>query len=248
MAPRSSSAAARSPRPAFLGVDVGGTFTDLALFMPDGAVRCVKVPSTPANPGRSTLAGIDELRELEPLAGAVWPALHHTHSSTVATNALIERAGAVVGMLTTRGFRDLFELQRLVTSHPLRFDARRPQPLVPRYLVRDVAGRIDAAGSEHTPLDEVELVAAARELRAEGAEILVVCFLHSYRNPRHERAARAALAGALPDLRVELSSEVWPQAREFERATLTTVNAHVRPIVESYLRDLEEGLAARGIA
>lgn len=245
--PELSGAPPRAHRPAFLGVDVGGTFTDLVFFTPEGDVRCVKVPSTPAQPGRSTLAGLDEIRRSELLDDLAWRTLHHTHSSTVATNALIERTGAVVGMLTTSGFRDLFELQRLVTSHPLRFDARRPIPLIPRHLVRDVAGRIDAGGREVTPLDVAGVIEAARALRAEGAEILVVCFLHSYRNQAHERAARAALLEALPGLPVELSSDIWPQAREFERATLTAVNAHVRPIVESYLSDLERGLTERSV-
>ena len=109
-----------------LGTDVGGTFTDLALLTGDGELRCFKVPSTPAHPGASILAGIDEIL---PGLGAGAPRLVHTHSSTVATNALIERKGARIGMLVSAGFRDLFELQRLAVPHPMRFDSRRPLPL-----------------------------------------------------------------------------------------------------------------------
>ncbi|MGH7102066.1 MAG: hydantoinase/oxoprolinase family protein [Acetobacteraceae bacterium] len=231
-----------------LGTDVGGTFTDLVFIDPEGAITCIKVPSRPAEPGAGVLAGIDELRAEHSLPEGAWRNLSHTHSSTVATNALIERTGARVGLIVSAGFRDLFELQRLALPHPMRSDSRRPVPLVPRALVREVAGRMDADGREIEPLDEAGAVAAARALEAKGVEIIIVVFLHSYRNPRHEEAARNAIerAGGLP--RVELSSEVWPQAREYERGVLTAINASVRRIVESYVDRLSGGLAERGIA
>src|SRR4051812_18675126 len=172
----------------------------------------------------------------------------HTHSSTVATNALIERKGARVGLLVSSGFRDLFELQRLAIPHPMRFDSRRPLPLVPRGLVREVRGRIAADGSEIDPLDEADAVAAAQDLVALGAEIAIVVLLHSYRNPAHERQVRAVVEGAGIPLRLELSSEVWPQAREYERGVLTAVNASIRPIVEGYIERLAAGLTERAIA
>jgi N-methylhydantoinase A len=232
---------------AFLGVDVGGTFTDLVFYTPEGALHCVKVPSTPATPGVSTLNGIDEIRAALAIDGDTWRHLHHTHSSTVATNALIERRGATIGMLTTEGFRDLFELQRLAIPHPMRFDSRRPAPLVRRALVGEVVERTDAQGRELTPLDRDSVVRAATRLRDAGCEIVVICFLHSYRNPEHERQARGVIRSEVPGLRVELSSEVWPQAREYERATLTAVNAYIRPTVETYLDQLLAGLGERGI-
>lgn len=231
----------------FLGVDVGGTFTDLAFYTQSGELHCFKVPSTPATPGVSTLDGIDEVRATLGLGDEAWRRLHHTHSSTVATNALIERRGAPIGMLTTDGFRDLFELQRLAIPHPMRFDSRRPKPLVRRALVGEAVERIDAEGRELTPLDELGVVAAATRLRDAGCEIIVICFLHSYRNPEHERQARAVIEAEVPGVRVELSSDVWPQAREYERATLTAVNAYIRPTVEHYLDQLLAGLAKRGI-
>src|SRR5690242_4412088 len=130
----------------------------------------------------------------------------HTHSSTVATNALIERKGARVGMIVTRGFRDLFELQRLAIPHPMRFDSRRPQPLIPRALVREVGGRIAADGSEIDPLLEADAITAAQELVGLGAEIAVVVLLHSYRNPAHERTLRDIVERHGIPLRLELSS------------------------------------------
>jgi len=231
----------------YLGTDVGGTFTDLVFYTDTGEVHCFKVPSTPARPGASILEGVDEIRQALGLDETAWRRMVHTHSSTVATNALIERKGARVGLLVSSGFRDLFELQRLAIPHPMRFDSRRPLPLVPRALVREIRGRIAADGSEIDPLDEADAVAAAQDLVALGAEIAIVVLLHSYRNPAHERQVRAAIERAGVPLRLELSSEVWAQAREYERGVLTAINASIRPIVEGYVERLEQGLAERGI-
>jgi N-methylhydantoinase A len=226
----------------FLGTDVGGTFTDLALITEAGELHCFKVPSTPSRPGASILSGIEEIQTTGQLEGSAWHRLIHTHSSTVATNALIERKGARVGLLVSAGFRDLFELQRLAVPHPMRFDSRRPQPLVPRALVREIVGRIDAEGEEIEPLDTEAVVRAASELQQAGVEIAIVVFLHSYRNAAHEQAARDAVARSDTKLRIELSSDVWPQAREYERGVLTAVNASIRPLVEGYVNRLVAGL------
>src|SRR5579862_853590 len=144
-----------------LGTDVGGTFTDLALITANGELHCFKVPSTPSRPGASLLSGIDEIRSTLGGSKTEWGQIVHTHSSTVATNALIERKGARVGLLVSSGFRDIFELQRLAVPHPMRFDSRRPRPLVPRSLVREVSGRIDADGNEIEPLDTAAVGRAA---------------------------------------------------------------------------------------
>src|SRR5271155_3172115 len=232
----------------YLGSDVGGTFTDLVFYSATGELHCFKVPSTPSRPGASILEGIDEIKATLGLDEAGWRAMVHTHSSTVATNALIERKGARIGLLVSSGFRDLFELQRLAIPHPMRFDSRRPLPLVPRGLVREVGGRIAADGSEINPLDAEGALAAARDLVALGVEIAVVVLLHSYRNPAHEQQIRAIVEHAGIKLRLELSSEVWAQAREYERGILTAINASIRPIVEAYVARLEEGLAQRLIA
>jgi N-methylhydantoinase A len=231
-----------------IGTDVGGTFTDLVFCTASGEVHCFKVPSTPSQPGESVLAGVDEISSALHPDAAAWREAHHTHSSTVATNALIERRGARVGLITTAGFRDLFELQRLAIPHPMRFDSRRPLPLVPREWVREVRGRIGADGAEVEKLHEQDVIDAARALAAAGVEIAVVTFIHSYRNPVHEQLARTLLRRHGIGLRVELSSDIWPQAREYERAVLTAINASVRPIVEAYIGRLNDGLEVRGLA
>ena len=227
----------------FLGTDVGGTFTDLALITSSGELHCFKVPSTPSRPGASILGGVAEIQASLEGDHSTWQRIIHTHSSTVATNALIERKGSRIGLFVSAGFRDLFELQRLAVPHPMRFDSRRPQPLVPRALVREIGGRMDADGQEVEPLDTEAVVRAAGELQDAGVEIAIVVFLHSYRNAAHERAARDAVARCGVKLRVELSSDVWPQAREYERGVLTAINASIRPLVEGYVDRLVAGLA-----
>ena len=231
----------------YLGTDVGGTFTDLVFYTGSGELHCFKVPSTPARPGASILEGIDEIKAALGLDDLAWREMVHTHSSTVATNALIERKGAKIGMIVSSGFRDLFELQRLAIPHPMRFDSRRPLPLIPRALVREVGGRIAADGNELDPMPEADVVAAAQELVALGVEIAIVVLLHGYRNPAHERAVRGIVERHGLALRLELSSEVWAQAREYERGVLTAINASIRPIVEGYVERLDRGLAERAI-
>lgn len=230
-----------------LGVDVGGTFTDLAFYGENGQLTCIKVASTPARPGFSTLQGVDELRRLSACPDAAWSTMSHTHSNTVAVNCLIERSGAKLGLLVTAGFRDLLEIGRMKVPEPSRYDSRRPVPLVPRRRVAEVEERIDAQGRVVQGLDAQAAVAAARRLGDLGCEILVICFLHSYRNPVHEQEARAAINRHLPGLAVEISAEVWPQAREFERATLALVNAHIRPAVERQVELLVGGMTERGV-
>ncbi|MDE0062015.1 MAG: hydantoinase/oxoprolinase family protein [Gammaproteobacteria bacterium] len=231
----------------YLGVDVGGTFTDLAFYDESGELTCIKVASTPATPGLSTLQGVNELRRLSSCTDAAWSEMSHTHSNTVAVNCLIERTGAKLGLLVTAGFRDTLEIARMTIPEPARYDSRRPVPLVPRRRVAGVEERIDAEGRVVKPLDAESTVAAAARLGELGCEILVICFLHSYKNPAHEREARAAIERELPGLPVEISSDVWPQAREFERATLALVNAHIRPAVERQAKLLVGGMAERGV-
>ncbi len=231
----------------YLGTDVGGTFTDLVFCTASGQLHCYKVPSTPARPGKSILDGVDEIAAGLGGESIAWGDVHHTHSSTVATNALIERRGARLGLLTTRGFRDLFELQRLAVPNAMRFDSVRPQPLIPRALTREIGGRIGSDGKEIEPLDPAEAEDAARALAALGVEIAVVVLLHSYRNPAHEQAVRAVVQRSGLGLRTELSSEVWPQAREYERGVLAGINASIRPVMEAYVDLLETGLSARGV-
>ncbi|CAM5602171.1 N-methylhydantoinase A [Aquamicrobium terrae] len=232
----------------YLGVDVGGTFTDLVFFDGDGVLHSYKVPSTPAQPGLSTLQGISEITRRHGLAASDLAKLHHTHGSTIAINTLIERGGATTALITTNGYRDLYELGRLALPEPMRYDSRRATPLIPRRLVREVGGRLDAQGCEVEPLDEASVLRALLELRDAGAQSLVVCLMHSYRNPTHERRVAELAAQHVPDLPCDLSCETWPQAREYERAILTTINAYVRPNVVEYLDRLVSGTRELGLA
>lgn len=230
-----------------LGIDVGGTFTDLALCIEGAAPLCLKVASTPERPGFSTLQGVEELRRLAGCTDQEWRGLSHTHSNTVALNCLLERSGARLGLLVTAGFRDVLEIARLAVPEPARYDSRRAKPLIPRQLVAEVDERLDADGRRVRALSEPSTLAAAAKLRRLGCQALVICFLHSYKNPAHERQARALIKRRFPELGVDLSCEVWPQAREFERATLAIINAYIRPAVERQVELLTQGMAERGV-
>lgn len=231
----------------WLGLDVGGTFTDLVYIDEAGMLTRRKVPSTPSRPGQSTLDGVDLLIEVLGLTPDTLAQIQHVHSSTIATNTLIERDGATVGFITTMGFRDMLELQRLWVPNAQRYDSERPLPLVERRLVREVHGRLNAEGEEIEALDIADVTAAAADLVAAGVDGIVICFLHSFRNDAHEAAAAAAIRARWPDLSVSTSSEVWPQAREFERATLATIDTYVQPKIAAYVSQLTAGLVERGV-
>ncbi|KSV62249.1 hypothetical protein N182_37555 [Sinorhizobium sp. GL2] len=232
----------------WLGLDVGGTFTDLVYIGSDGMLTRRKVPSTPSKPGQSTLDGVDLLIKTLDLSLETLAGIQHVHSSTIATNTLIERDGATVGFITTRGFRDILELQRLWVPNPQRYDSERPLPLVERRLVREVGGRLDSEGEEVEPLDVEDVERAARDLVNAGVDGIVICFLHSFRNNVHEADAAAVVRSQWPDVAVSTSSEVWPQAREFERATLATIDTYVQPKIAAYVSQLTDGLIRRGVA
>ncbi|HEV7536057.1 MAG TPA: hydantoinase/oxoprolinase family protein, partial [Acidimicrobiia bacterium] len=207
-----------------VGADTGGTFTDLV----SGDGRVVKVLSTPVDPGRALRAGLDEL-------GGGAPGLL-AHGTTVATNALLERRGARVALVTTMGFADVIEIGR--QDRPSLYDiwADRPAPLVARELRFEVPGRLDAAGHELTPLPPSWAAPAIPE----DVGAVAVCLLHADLNPAHERAVAAALEEQGAD--VSRSSVVSPEFREYERAVTTVVNAYLRPVCRPYLEQLQ-GLA-----
>ncbi|MFC7397877.1 hydantoinase/oxoprolinase family protein [Chelatococcus sp. GCM10030263] len=232
----------------WLGLDVGGTFTDLALLDASGQVHALKVPSTPEAPAVAALRGIDEFLSRGLLQRQDLDRLVHIHGSTIAVNTLIERRGARLGALVNTGFRDLFELGRLAIPVPTVFTSRRPPPLVERRMVKEISGRLNAAGEEVEPIDGEDVLARVAELRADGADIIVVCLLHSYINASHEEEVARIVASRFDNQPLELSSHVWPQAREFERGVLASINAHIRPAVGRYLDDLLRGTAERGIA
>jgi N-methylhydantoinase A len=229
-----------------VGVDVGGTFTDLILMdEASGEFVAAKTPSHPSEPQRAIVAGLRELLDRQGVAvGEVSSLINGT---TIGLNTLIQRSGAPTGLLVTGGFRDVLELRRVRLPGAPSFYAERPRPLVPRRHVREVRERTLANGHVFRPLDAAEAVAASGELRAAGVTSLAICFLHAYRNPLHERQAAAAIRDSFPDLYVCASSEVWPQQREYERALVATMNAFIGPRLRDYFSHLESELEDLGL-
>ncbi len=233
-------------RPFRLGVDIGGTFTDVVLIDErTGRVTLLKVPSDPRNPALAVRRGVQEIMT----ASGVDPAqvAAFIHGTTLAVNTVIERSGARVGLIVTRGYRDLLELGRLRLKDPQNFYADRVKPLVPRRLVHEVDERMLADGSVYMPLDQAGVEVAARELASEGCTAIAICFLHSYANGIHEQAAKRVVEATCPGLYVSTSHEVWPQRREYERCLVTVINAHVGGRMSDYFGQLEEELRALGL-
>jgi N-methylhydantoinase A len=219
-----------------IGVDVGGTFTDVILQAPDGAVRIRKVLSTPPDYDRAVVAAVAGLTDgSDGVDGVV-------HGTTVATNAVLERRGALTALVTTAGFRDVLELRRLRIPHMYDPFWRKPEPLVPRRLRFELDERITAHGSELKPVNAKEVRAIAAELRAARVESVAVCLLHSYRFPEHEQLAGRILREELPEAIVSLSSEILREQREYERSATTVVNAYVRPLMGRYVAAIRSGL------
>ncbi|MEK9723962.1 MAG: hydantoinase/oxoprolinase family protein, partial [Rhodospirillaceae bacterium] len=230
-----------------LGIDIGGTFTDVVAFeAATGRRFSRKVLTSHDDPARAVMDGIDAVLADGGLAPADCDRL--VHATTLFTNALIERKGAATGLLTTEGFRDTLEVGRERKYALYDLAITRPEPLVPRDRRIEVRERLDAAGRVLEPLDRDGLLAAAATLVAGGVESLAVVFLHAYANPVHERAAREALEAAHPGLSLSVSSDVAPEIREFARASTTVANAYVKPLAGRYLDTLAAGAAARGVA
>ena len=228
-----------------LGVDVGGTFTDVVLTGPDGRMSVRKVSSTPGRYDEGIIRGIGEA--LEEAGVTASDVVEVCHSTTAATNAVLERKGAKVGLITTRGFRDVLEVRRLRTPTLYDLFYEPPDPLVPRYLRLEVDERLDAAGQVLTPLDSDEVRERIDELLSEGVESLAVCLINAYRNPVHERAIGHLVRAEYPELFVSLSHEVVSAIREYERTSTTVANAYLMPVMNTYLRSLRERVSAMGI-
>ena len=229
-----------------IAADIGGTFTDVALMGPDGTLAKAKVPSTPDDFARGVVAGCRKiLSENDVAAGMLTDFLH---ASTVATNAILEGKGARTALVTTRGFRDVLELRRIRVPRLYEPLYRKPPPLVPRRFRFEVAERIGSRGEILQALDEVEVEAVADAIEAAGIEAVAVCFINSYANFAHERAAGAILRRKLAGCFVTLSIDVLPEVREYERTSTTVINAYVAPRLGSYLRSLRRRLDADGIA
>jgi N-methylhydantoinase A len=231
-----------------VGVDTGGTFTDLVAFEPlTSELRTIKVPSVPADPSSAVINALDELfrsglapREIGFLV----------HGTTVATNAVLESAGVRAGLLITRGFRAVYEARGWVRPDPIELlDTffRKPPLLVPQSRTEEIPERMDYRGTVLEPLDEQAVRAAVQRLKARGVQAVAVCYLFSFRNPLHEERTAEILAEEEPAWRISLSSRVLPVIREYPRLSTTVVDAYVGPIMERYLVNLDRRLKERGI-
>jgi len=231
-----------------VGVDVGGTYTDLVAIDESGRFVFAKSPSTPADQSVGVMEGLQELaRRLKLTRSEMLGVTDRVvHGTTVATNALLERKGAKVALLTTEGHRDVIEMREGLKGD--RYDLRSPptEPIVPRELRFGVRERLKANGEIATPLDDRSLGDAIAAIGRSGATSVAVCFLHSYLNPVHEIAAVERLMRELPEVSVSRSSDVLPQIKEYERVSTTVVNAYVGPLVKRYLKSLELRLVEAG--
>ena len=228
-----------------IGVDIGGTFTDVVLISESGQVRIAKglrpralsIVALPifckSSCSARTLTSTDcEL---------------FVHGTTVATNAIIERKGARTGLITTKGFRDVLELRRIRIPKLYDLTWQKPKPLVERYLRLEVTERMTHRGEVNTPLDEQSVVRAVAELQRLGAESVAVCLLNSYANPAHERAVCEIIRRLAPNMEVTISSEVLAEMREYERTSTSVINAYLMPVVRRYVASLERTLCTQGL-
>jgi N-methylhydantoinase A len=236
-----------APR-ARIGVDVGGTFTDLVLHDPSrNLVHTGKLLTTPEDPSIAIVNGFTRLLREAGLS----PADVHSvvHGTTLVTNTIIERTGATVGLLTTDGFRDSIAIGRETRYDLYDLFLEPSSPLVPRYRRIEVRERVDAHGAVLVPLDEAAVAAAVRQLvERDGVEALAIAFMHSYRMPAHEHRAAEIVRALYPDLPLSLSAEVAPEIREYERTSTTCANAYVQPLMQRYLDRLERSLGTIGFA
>ena len=226
-----------------IGVDVGGTFTDVLLHEAGGRVRVHKLLSTPPSYDRAVVEAVSGLVGAEG-AGTIDEVVHGT---TVATNAVLQRLGAETALVTTMHFRDVLELRRLRIPHMYDLFWAKPPPLVERRLRFEVAERMAADGTVVKALDDDEVRTLAGHLRERGIDSVAVCFLHSYLYPEHEQRVGEILAEELSEATVSLSSEILREQREYERSATTVVNAYVRPLMSSYIDRIRTGLDGIGL-
>ena len=233
------------PIGARVGCDIGGTFTDIILQLPDGRLHINKTSTTARNPGQAVVEGIRIVLEQARVLPATISEI--VHGTTTASNTILQRVGARTGVLTTRGFRDVLEIGRIRT--PTMFDVSwtKPEPLSARRYRREINERVGADGSVVKPLDPADVRAAAAFFIAEGIEAIAICFINSYVNPVHELAVKAILEAEFPTLLVTASCDVLPEMKEYERTSTTVVNAYILPAMRTYLAQLQRDLEAIGV-
>lgn len=230
-----------------IGVDIGGTFTDVVARQAGKQIRLFKLPTTRGDPSEAVVAALRKMKNEWQLDAS--KVSKFVHGTTIATNAVLERKGVPLGIVTTQGFRDILEIGR--QSRRQMYDiVLKPEPpvfLAPRRMRKEVAERMAPTGDIITPLDETELHNAVDELVAAGAQAIAVVFLFAFANPAHEQRAKKLIAEWHPSLMISLSSDVDPNFREYERTVATSFDAYVKPVVSLYLKRLEEALAGEGV-
>ena len=228
-----------------VGVDIGGTFTDIVLLGDDGTIHTKKISSSVDNYARAIVEGLVEVFREQGLGGAAIEEVRH--GTTVASNAILEHKGARTGLITTKGFRDVLEIRTLRMPRLYDLSWTKPEPLVERHLRQVVDERVDAFGKVERPLQLADAERAVDVLLAEKVETIAVCLLNSFTNPAHELMIRDVIRRKAPGLPYSISYEVLPEIKEYERTSTTVVNAYVMPVVATYLRARRKGLDAAGI-
>src|SRR6218665_397657 len=228
-----------------VATDVGGTFTDLVCFETDhqtgrSKITTAKSDTTPPNFEQGVL-NVLEKAKVDPKSVDFL-----AHGTTVVINALTERKGVKVGLITTEGFRDSLEIARGNRPDFFNLHYVKPEPFVPRYLRRELPGRFSYHGEEMKPLDLSGLPAILNDFRADGVEAIAVCFLHSYANPSHEQATTAEIKRLWPEISAVASHQITREWREYERTNTTVMSAYVQPTAERYLSRLNDGLSTKG--
>src|SRR5262245_39516551 len=229
-----------------MGVDIGGTFTDIVMVTDEGTVHTRKLLSTPVDYSVAIESGVAALIAEHDVAPTNIG--EFVHATTVATNTIIERKGVSVALLTTRGFRDVLELARFRAPRPYDIRFRKPEPLVPRDLRFEARERIAADGTVVEALDLAVLEGVAQALERTQVSALAICFINACANPAHENAAADFFAQRLPRLSVTASTSLLPQVGEYERTSTTVINAYIRPVVDRYVEALERRLARLKLA
>src|SRR5579871_5402010 len=228
-----------------IGVDIGGTFTDLVAITAEGHVVTHKIASTPLDYGDGIIDGLRALLSADDATAQVADILHAT---TVGSNTILEGKGARTALITTKGFRDILEIRDL--RMPVLYDLHwtKPRALVERRLRLEVTEKVRPDGSVATPLDPASVAAAIEMLRREDVQSVAICLLHSYANPEHERAVARAVREALQHVAISISHEILPEIKEYPRTSTTVINAYVQPVVRAYVTSLAARLRALGIA
>ncbi|WP_413301013.1 hydantoinase/oxoprolinase family protein [Bacillus sp. 1P10SD] len=229
-----------------VGVDVGGTFTDVTLVNSrTGKIKNHKVSSTPDDPSRAIMKGIRDILEMNDIA--VEDVHYLAHGTTVATNALIERKGAVTGLIVTEGFRDLLEIGRQTRPSLYNFFDEKPEPIIPGSLRFEASERLQANGNVYKPIDEESLHKVIDSLKEKGVKSVAVCFLFSYLNPEHEKKAVKTIRERFPEAYVSASHEIVPEFREYSRLSTTALNAYLGPVMKNYMENFLSSVKEYGI-